>query len=108
MALSNAVAGARHTSQRITWTDGDGDPLNLIGATLTGRIKSQDGGAAAAITGTLTIVDGEAGIFDWAYGATDVATAGAYHVQFVATYGAAPNTTTDKTIIESWVVEEAI
>ena len=104
MALSNAVAGARHTSQRITWTDGDGDPLNLIGATLTGRIKSQDGGAAAAIAGTLTIVDGAAGIFDWTYGTTDVATAGAYHVQFTATYGS----TADKTLIESWVVEDAI
>ena len=35
MALSNAVQGARHTVQRITWQDADGDPLNLTGATLT-------------------------------------------------------------------------
>ena len=38
MALSNAVQGARHTSQQINWVDGDGDPLNLTGATITARL----------------------------------------------------------------------
>ena len=35
MALSNAVQGATHTAQQITWADADGDPLNLTGATVT-------------------------------------------------------------------------
>ena len=35
MALSNAVQGATHTAQQITWVDGDGDPLQL--RQITGR-----------------------------------------------------------------------
>ncbi len=104
MALSNAVQGARHTSQRITWQDGDGDPLNLAGATITARIKDLDTGTARAATGTLEVLDAEAGLFSWVYGVDDVATAGAYHVQFVATFGAA----NDKTLAELWEVEPAL
>jgi hypothetical protein len=52
MALSNAVEGATHTAQQITWVDGDGDPLNLTGATITARIKDLDTGEARAATGT--------------------------------------------------------
>lgn len=59
---------------------------------------------AAALDGALSIVDGEAGVFAWAYGDSDVATAGAFRVQFVATYG----DKADKTLSELWVVEEAI
>jgi hypothetical protein len=47
MALSNAVEGATHTAQQITWVDGDGDPLNLTGATITARIKDLDTGDGA-------------------------------------------------------------
>ena len=104
MALSNAVEGARHTAQRIVWADGDGDPLNLTGATITARIKDLDTGAARAATGTMEVVTAEAGLFSWVYSSADVATAGAYHVQFVATFGAA----NDKSLAELWEVEAAI
>ena len=104
MALSNAVQGATHTAQRLTWVDGDGDPLNLTGATVTGRLLDLATGTARAITGTLQVLDGEAGLFSWDYGAADVATAGAFNVQFVATFGAA----NDKTLAELWEVEAAI
>jgi hypothetical protein len=104
MALSNAVQGATHTAQQITWVDGDGDPLNLTGATITARIKDLDTGEARAATGTLSVLDAEAGLFSWVYSTADVATAGAYHVQFVATFGAA----NDKTLAELWEVEAAI
>jgi hypothetical protein len=56
MALSNAVEGATHTAQQITWVDGDGDPLNLTGATITARIKDLDTGTARAATGTMEVV----------------------------------------------------
>jgi hypothetical protein len=46
----------------------------------------------------------EAGLFSWVYSTADVATAGAYHVQFVATFGAA----NDKTLAELWEVEASI
>jgi hypothetical protein len=104
MALSNAVQGATHTAQQITWVDGDGDPLNLTGATLSGRRLNLDTQIAAAIDGVLTVIDGEAGVFNWAYGVGDVATAGAFRVQFVATY----DERDDKTLAELWMVEEAI
>jgi hypothetical protein len=50
------------------------------------------------------VLDAEAGLFSWVYGAEDVATAGAFNVQFVATFGAA----NDKTLAELWEVEVAI
>ena len=104
MPLSNAVQGARHTAQRIVWADGDDDPLNLTGETITARLLDLATGQARAATGTLEVLDAEAGLFSWVYGVEDVATAGAYHVQFVATFGA----TNDKTLAELWEVEPAL
>ena len=104
MALSNAVQGATHTAQQITWVDGDGDPLNLTGATVTARLLDLATGTARAATGTITVLDAEAGLFSWTYGAADVATAGAFNVQFVATFGAS----NDKTLAELWEVEPAL
>lgn len=104
MCLSNAVQGARHTAQRIRWADGDDDPLNLTGATITARLLDLATGQARAATGTLEVLDAEAGLFSWVYGEADVATAGAFNVQFVATFGE----TNDKTLAELWEVEAAL
>ena len=104
MSLSNAVQGARHTAQQINWVDGDGDPLNLTGAAITARLLDLATSTARAVTGTLEVLDAEAGLFSWVYGVDDVATAGAFNVQFVATFGAA----NDKTLAELWEVEAAI
>ena len=104
MPLSNAVQGARHTAQRIVWADGDDDPLNLTGATITARLLDLATGQARAATGTLEVLDAEAGLFSWVYGVEDVATAGAFNVQFVATFGE----TNDKTLAELWEVEPAL
>ena len=104
MPLSNAVQGARHTAQRIVWADGDDDPLNLTGATITARLLDLATGQARAATGTLEVLDAEAGLFSWVYGVEDVATAGAFNVQFVATFGA----TNDKTLAELWEVGPAL
>lgn len=105
MALSSAVQNARHTAQRVTWQDTDGDPLNLTGATLSGRRLDLETGQAVALDGALTLVEPEAGTFDWRYGAGDVAAAGAYQVQFVATFG---DGLTDRTLAELWIVEPAL
>ena len=104
MALSNAVQGATHTAQQITWADADGDPLNLTGATVTARILDLATGTARAATGTMEVIDAPAGLFSWVYSAADVTTAGAFNVQFTATYGAS----SDKTLVELWEVEAAI
>ena len=104
MALANAVQGARHTAQRITWQDADGDPLNLTGATLSGRRLDLATGTAAALDGTLVIVDAEAGVFTWDYGANDVAVGGVFNVQFTATFDGEA----DRTLAELWEVHEAL
>lgn len=61
MALANAVQAARHTTQRITWADADGDPLNLTGATITARLLDLATGQARAATGALEVLDADAG-----------------------------------------------
>lgn len=105
MALASAVRGARHTAQVITWADAEGDPQDLTGATLTGRISNRSMNETRLIDGTLTITDAANGVLTWAYGAVDVGAAGDYLVQFVATYGDGKN---DKTLIEPWRVEREI
>lgn len=105
MALANAVQAARHTAQVVTWLDGDGDAQILTAATLTGRIRNRKTGIERAVDGTLAVTDGANGVFTWTYGAADVADEGVFDVQFVATYA---DTQNDKTLIEKWIVHEAI
>lgn len=86
-AISDALQGARHTAQTITWLDDQGNVKDLTGATVTARIEPQAGGAAQAATGAFTLVgDGSTGQFTWTYGQADVATAGGFNVQFKATF----------------------
>lgn len=103
--LSKAVQGARHTAQRITWRDGDGDAHDLSGATLTGRKVKLATGVESDIDGELVVVSGPDGVFDWQYGVNDVAEAGAFRVQFSATYGPG---LLDRTMQAVWEVEPAI
>lgn len=103
--LSKAVQGARHTAQRITWRDGDGDAHDLTGAVITGRKRSVITGEETDLDGVLTLVSGIDGIFDWAYGVNDVAEAGLFRVQFSATYGPGM---LDRTMQSEWYVEPAI
>ncbi len=87
MPLGEALEGARHTAQRITWQDEDGDAWSLVGATITGTIRPERGGTARAITGTMTLVGtGSTGQFDWTYSALDIGTVGVFWVQFKATF----------------------
>lgn len=92
MSLNDALQGAIHTGQSITWTRDDGTPQDLSGATLSGTIQSVRTGASVAIAGTLAIVTAASGIFTWAYAAADVAAAGEYLVQFSASYSGALDT----------------
>lgn len=98
MALQPAVQNDRHTGQQITWYAGDSAKKNLTGATITGKIINA-AGTATAIAGTLTVVDGPNGVFTWAYAAADTATAGAFRVQFTATYALA-----DSSFTAEWTV----
>lgn len=106
MALGDAVEGAVHTPQTITWKSGDGSTWSLLGGTLTGEMVSVvPGSAKRAITGTLNFVtDGSDGAFRWTYSTADLV-AGIYYVQFKCTYA---DTTYDKTAKTRLRVLEAI
>ena len=106
MALASAIEGATRPAQSITWYRGDGvTPEDLAGATITGRLRYAVDGSSRSIAGTLTVTDGAAGEFTWAYDADDVAQPGAYEVQFTATFSEEP--TIAKTQKTAWRVLEA-
>lgn len=100
MALQNAFQGATHTGQSITWTRDDGSAQDLTGATLSGTITNVLTGTSVAIAGTLTATTPLSGILSWAYNAADVATAGQYRVQLLASYSGA----LDATYLADWLV----
>lgn len=106
MSLSAAIVGAKRPSQIITWTDDEGNAFDLTGAAITARIRNRTTYATVASDGTFTITNASSGVFRWDYGATDVATAGLYEVQFTATFGSGP--TPAKTVTELWEVKESI
>lgn len=106
MALADAVKGALRPAQQITWTRADGDAEDLSGATITGLIRSQRTGQTRAIAGDLSVTTAASGVFTWTYDAADVAEAGEFDVQFVATFGSPP--TPAKTFTAEWVVREAL
>jgi len=105
MALANAVQGARHTAQTITWKDADGAVVDLTGATITARIRAKRLNTITfAATGVFALVAlGATGIFTWTYSVADVANAGLFEVQFKATF-----TQYDLTLTTGWEVLEAI
>jgi len=105
MALADAVKGARHTRQQITWQREDGTAVVLTGATLTGRLRSRTTGVARAMDGTLTLVDAAAGTFNWVYGVADIGTGDEFDAQFIATFA---DTLTDISFTETWEVREAL
>ena len=84
MALAPAVQHARKRSQRITWEDEDGNPIDGTGSTITGIIERN--GVQSAITGTLVWATAASGIYDWSYSVADIAEHGTFFVQFRAKY----------------------
>lgn len=105
MALSNAVQGARHSGQSITWKKSDGTAYDLTGATITARIRNQRTGEARDADGSFSLTTPASGIFAWAYGATDVQYPGRFDVQFKAAYSDSKH---DLTFSAEWEVEGAI
>lgn len=105
MALALAVAGATRPGQSITWLDGDGAPVDLTGATITGKKRNRNSGTVSNIVGLLTVTSAANGVFVWTYDLADVDTAGLYVVQFTASFGSAA---LERTIITDWAVREAL
>jgi hypothetical protein len=108
-ALYNALQGANHDGYDITWTRDDTTPEDLTSATITAKIQAYVGGTTTgsptSSTGTFTVTGAPGGNFHWAPSLTDVATAGTYVVQFIATYGDA---TVAKTYPAPWTVVQSL
>jgi hypothetical protein len=92
MALQPAIQGDRHTGQSITWYYADGVTVKdlttaVITGTLTDPASDPTAPTTTPISGVLTLTNASGGVFSWAYGASDTATAGRFVAQFTATYG---------------------
>lgn len=104
--MKPTTQGSRKRGKRITWKDGDGNIVDLTGAIITARIQNVATGAVVASDGTFSIVaPGTNGVFTWAFGANDIATAGDYKVQFTATY---PDALIERTYADTWTVLAAV
>ncbi|MGE3487914.1 MAG: hypothetical protein AB7L09_24600 [Nitrospira sp.] len=97
--LADAVQGATKPSQEITWTREDGEPQNLIEATLSGVIRNKT--TSRAIEGDLVVTDTDLGQFRWDFAAADVSIAGTFHVKFTASFPWQPDV---KSYEALWVV----
>lgn len=89
----------------VTWLRTDGTPENLTDATITGVVCRADG-TVDALTGSLEVIDGAAGVFRWTPSADDVAETGRLVLQFTADYdtGATPA----KTKRIPWIVHPSL
>lgn len=106
MALRKAIQGARHTGQRIKWNREDGTPVDLTGATISARIRNIETGSSVDSDGEFSLVQTpKMNEFNWAYGVTDVDTAGLFIAQFTALF---QDTKLETSFLESWEVVEAI
>jgi hypothetical protein len=84
--LAYALQFGLWPSQQITWRRPDSGFEDLVGAILSGWLRSHQTGLTRAITGRLTVQDGDDGLFLWEYGHEDVVEAGLFDVQFEAVY----------------------
>lgn len=109
--LPPRVAGALRPSLTLTWLEEGPNglpdqPVDLTGATLTGRIAPRYGaGANRDISGTLTVYDGLAAEFVWDFAEEDVV-AGSYYVMFDAAYPSGP--TPARSLVAEWDVLAAL
>ena len=85
MTLSPWVIGQTHPVWALTWQDDTGNPVDLTAATITGKIAPPSG-ASVALKNTPAIITANIGRFNYSVAANEVAVAGTYMVQFIATF----------------------
>src|SRR3989304_6598147 len=99
MSLPNAIQTSRRPTLAITWLRTNGEPVSLVGATISGVLQNKGNGAETAITGAFALSDATNGIFTWDFSAADVATAANFYVQFKALFS---DSTFELSLPESW------
>jgi hypothetical protein len=106
-SLSTIAQGSERPILTIVWTHADNTTgEDLTGATITGYIKDLATGNAVEIQGTFAITDAANGVFTWTPDPLDVATDGAYQVQFSAVFAGEP--TPARTAVFEWEIVESI
>lgn len=107
-SLPTVARGSLRPSMLVTWTHADETEVeDLTAAVIVGRIKDLSDNTYRTVQGELTALAPETnGIFEWAFDAADVATAGVYQVQFAATWVADP--TLGRTIVFEWEVSDSL
>lgn len=80
--------GSRYRGFEITFRDKrTGDPVDLTGATFTGRLILLSSHVSRDIDGEIDGVDLENGLAQWDPGEEDVGTAGSHEIQITAAVG---------------------
>lgn len=97
MSTFNLKVGDRLPTLRRTLRDGDGDPIDLTGATVTFRMRPQPTGPTVpalkiAAGATTTIGAPTDGVVDFAWGASDSDTPGVFDGEFAVSIGGLPMT----------------
>lgn len=104
--MKSVIQGSRKRGKRIQWLDDDRQAPDLTSAVITARIINMRTGVAFNSDGAFAVVNpGTQGIFTWAFGTLDTATAGDFYVQFTATY---PDTLIERTYQDTLTVLPAI
>jgi hypothetical protein len=78
--------GATHRPFWFTWTEDDGTPIDLTGATLSARFRNHSSGAAINGTGVFADQGYSGGQFTYKMASSDISTAGNYEVQITASW----------------------
>lgn len=104
--LPDWTAGTTHISPVLLWKDGDGNLIDLSGATISGRIRDTNTNEARDIVGSIVPDPNQVtnmGQSPWSLDPNDVV-AGELEVRFTATI----NGLLVSTFIANWFIEEAI
>lgn len=108
MALPDRVQGATRPAMLITWLREDGTPEDLTGATMTAWMRrARTADAPVEVSGTLApTANADDGEFQWLVHDDDIAVAGDFDVEIVATFGSAP--TVAKTFNTTWTITPSL
>lgn len=100
MPISPLYVGERHKPLSVTWVDDSNVALDLTGATLSVRFGGVGTSASFAGTGVFSVTSPTGGLFTYTMSADDVATAGTWQLQFLATYADTTKTYSDPMPLE--------
>lgn len=106
MPLRRTTQFSTQIGQRMTCVDEDNAAFDLSDATgITGVIEDTSDGSTRAIAGGLSVDPDNSDVIVWDMDADDVATAGTFRVQLIATF---PGGLIARSIPEQWVVLESL